>query len=177
MQPETVQNITEWAALLTLVLAIIGSVAIVGTAVYQSLKARQVRWDALAFALVLLWSLPYGIRNYGPALLDASIDLINNVATKRDPLEAALQNLIGDTASDVPIMPSIPTVSLDTTQPTIIITSTPWPTAQGVTAVTATPMPTTPPQPTIKPTATVYICLTAQDVLSGCQPPTPVPGN
>ncbi len=80
MNPQTLATVTTWLGLITMTIAVIGSIGMVATAVYQSLKSRTVRWDALIFAAVLLWVLPYGIRIYGPELVDATIDLLNNLA-------------------------------------------------------------------------------------------------
>lgn len=183
MQPETVETIINWLSLLTLIAAIIGSILIIGTAVYQSLKARTVRWDVLGFIVVLLWSLPYGIRNYGPELTDASIDLINSMATKREPLEGAIRNLFGDTVQGGEIVHPAP-------QPAATAVSTPEPPAPTVTpeidfwATTdayMTAQPTQPPtvQPTqppvIQPTPT-RCTVTINGTAVPC-PPTPQPGG
>ena len=175
MNPETIANITRWLTLITMAFAVVGSIGIIATAVYQTLVSRRVRWDALLFALVLLWALPYGIRIYGPELVDATIDLLNNLAGKRAPLEDAITRFIGDANEQLPIVPEVPTspVVIDTTQPTIIITSTPWPTPEGV--IIAVPQPTQPTQPT--PTPTKCVAMQSGDLERGCVPPTPVPGR
>ena len=58
MNPETVSTITTWLGLITLTFAAVGSIIVIAIAVVHSLKSRVVRWDALIFAVVLLWSLP-----------------------------------------------------------------------------------------------------------------------
>jgi hypothetical protein len=164
-----------------MVFAVVGSVGIIATAVYQSLKSRVVRWDALLFALVLLLSLPWGIRNYGPELADATIDLLSSMAGKRQPMEEAIKAFIGDDIPGGDEQVNVP-------QPTPWATPTPYlePTVNSFEA-TATvyfqdmPTPTPTPRPMIEPTSTqppaptVFICRTSEDVLAGCHPPTPSP--
>lgn len=186
MEPQTVTAITQWLTLFFLITAIVGSIGIIGTAVYQTLKARQVRWDALIFAFAILWAMPYGIRNYGPELVDAGIDLINSLAAKREPLRAAIENLIGDTGQGL----GQPTSTPQTVEEPPVLITTPTPdifqetaTAFFATNITATPTET--PRPMIEPTSTtqppqaptVFICRSAHDVMAGCQPPTPAPGG
>ncbi len=180
MNPETVSTITTWMGLITLTIAAVGSVIVIAIAVIQSLKSRVVRWDALIFAVVLLWSLPYGIRVYGPELVDATIDLLNNLAGKREPMEEAITRFIGETNEQLPIVPNVPTlpVVIDTSQPTIIITSTPFPNYAATVTARASEIPptnTSAPTATLEPTR--YVCRTIQDIQAGCTPPTPVPGN
>lgn len=180
MNPETVSTITTWMGLITLTVAAVGSIIVIAIAVVQSLKSRVVRWDALIFAVVLLWSLPYGIRVYGPELVDATIDLLNNLAGKREPMEDAITRFIGDVNEELPIIPPVatPTIQLNTDSPTIIITSTPFPNyAATATAVAPTPTPFVMIEPTWTLEPTRYVCRTIQDIQAGCTPPTPVPGN
>ena len=193
MNPETVSTITTWMGLITLTVAAVGSIIVIAIAVVQSLKSRVVRWDALIFAVVLLWSLPYGIRVYGPILTDATIDLLNNLAGKREPMEEAITRFIGDVNEELPIVPDVPTVVVATPQ----FTATPFPTPSVNFAATATvffennlPTPTPPMSlqdfeatatkmaegnPTPSPTP----CVATQvgDVARGCVPATPIPGN
>ena len=178
MNPEIVSTITTWMGLITLTVAAVGSIVVIAIAVVQSLKSRVVRWDALIFAVVLLWSLPYGIRVYGPELVDATIDLLNNLAGKREPMEDAITRFIGDVNEELPIVPDVPTVVVATPQ----FTATPFPTPSVNFAATATAFFAN--QPTAVPaTATAileptrYVCRTIQDIQAGCTPPTPVPGN
>ena len=178
MNPETIQTLTTWLGLGTLTVAAVGSIIVIAIAVVQSLKSRVVRWDALIFAVVLLWSLPYGIRVYGPELVDATIDLLNNLAGKRDPMEEAIKAFIGDVNEELPIVPDVPTVIIATPE----FTATPFPTPSVNFAATATAYfeshPTAiPPQPTATLEPTRYVCHTIQDIQAGCTPPTPVPGN
>lgn len=192
MNPETVSTITTWMGLITLTVAAVGSIIVIAIAVVQSLKSRVVRWDALIFAVVLLWSLPYGIRVYGPELVDATIDLLNNLAGKREPMEDAITRFIGDVNEELPIVPDVPTVIIATPE----FTATPFPTPAVNFAATATAyfesQPTATPtwsiedfeaeatraaanNPTPKPT--VFLCKTIEDIQAGCTPPTPVPGS
>jgi hypothetical protein len=178
MNPETVNTITTWMGLITLTIAAVGSVIVIAIAVIQSLKSRVVRWDALIFAVVLLWALPYGIRIYGPELVDATIDLLNNLAGKREPMEDAIKAFIGDVNEELPVVPDVPTVIIATPE----FTATPFPTPSVNFAATATAYfeshPTAvPPQPTATLEPTRYVCRTIQDIQAGCTPPTPVPGN
>ena len=191
MSQETINLITQWLSLFALIGAIFGSVIIVGTAVYQSIKARTVRWDVLLFIAVLLWSMPYGIRNYGPELMDASIDLINSMSTRRAPLENALKNLIGDTGNPgnsqpvneystpsggfptaVPVTPTPNMFEATATayfgeQPVPVYTAT-WSISDFQAEATRAALNNPTPFPT------VFICRSTQDVMAGCQPPTPV---
>lgn len=178
MNPETVSTITTWMGLITLTVAAVGSIIVIAIAVVQSLKSRVVRWDALIFAVVLLWSLPYGIRVYGPELVDATIDLLNNLAGKREPMEDAIKAFIGDVNEELPVVPDVPAVIIATPE----FTATPFPTPSVNFAATATAYfeshPTAvPPQPTATLEPTRYVCRTIQDIQAGCTPPTPVPGN
>ncbi len=178
MNPETVRTITTWMGLITLTIAAVGSIIVIAIAVVQSLKSRVVRWDALIFAVVLLWSLPYGIRVYGPELVDATIDLLNNLAGKREPMEDAIKAFIGDVNEELPVVPDVPAVIIATPE----FTATPFPTPSVNFAATATAYfeshPTAvPPQPTATLEPTRYVCRTIQDIQAGCTPPTPVPGN
>ncbi len=178
MNPETVSTITTWMGLITLTVAAVGSIIVIAIAVVQSLKSRVVRWDALIFAVVLLWSLPYGIRVYGPELVDATIDLLNNLAGKREPMEEAITRFIGDVNEELPIVP-------DVTVATPEFTATPFPTPSIDFAATATVYFENQPTPTpfvmIEPTWTLvptrYVCRTIADIQAGCTPPTPVPGS
>ena len=177
MSIETVETITKWLGLITMILAVIGSVGMVATAVYQSLKSRAVRWDALVFAGLLLWAMPIGIRNYGPILTDATIDLLNNLAGKREPMEEAIKGFIGDVNEELPPVPTSP-ITIDTSQPAIVITATPFPNyAATATAVAPTPTPFVMIEPTSTVAPTRYICRTIADIQAGCTPPTPVPGS
>ena len=178
MNPETISTITTWMGLITLTIAAVGSVIVIAIAVIQSLKSRVVRWDALIFAVVLLWALPYGIRIYGPELVDATIDLLNNLAGKREPMEDAITRFIGDVNEELPVVPDVPAVIIATPE----FTATPFPTPSVNFAATATAYfeshPTAvPPQPTATLEPTRYVCRTIQDIQAGCTPPTPVPGN
>ena len=178
MNPETVSTITTWLGLITLTFAAVGSIIVIAIAVVQSLKSRVVRWDAFIFAVVLLWSLPYGIRVYGPELVDATIDLLNNLAGKREPMEDAIKAFIGDVNEELPVVPDVPAVIIATPE----FTATPFPTPSVNFAATATAYfeshPTAvPPQPTATLEPTRYVCRTIQDIQAGCTPPTPVPGN
>jgi hypothetical protein len=178
MNPETVSTITTWMGLITLTVAAVGSIIVIAIAVVQSLKSRVVRWDALIFAVVLLWALPYGIRIYGPELVDATIDLLNNLAGKREPMEDAITRFIGDVNEELPVVPDVPTVIIATPE----FTATPFPTPSVNFAATATAYfeshPTAvPPQPTATLEPTRYVCRTIQDIQAGCTPPTPVPGS
>lgn len=199
MAPETIDKISQWLTLLTLIAALVGTFLIVGTAAIQSLRNRVVRWDMLLYVLVILWSLPWGIRNYGPELTDASIDLMLSLAEKRPEMERAIREFIGnDVATDG---------GSNVTVPTAVFTSTPLPTIANQTDFdatatayffptalpaqpTATPMPTETPRPMIEPTwtdyqhqtngtpePTVFLCRTVEDVTAGCVPPTLTPGN
>lgn len=183
MNPETVSTITTWLGLITLTIAAVGSIIIIAIAVTQSLKSRVVRWDALIFAAVLLWVLPYGIRIYGPELVDATIDLLNNLAGKREPMEDALTRFIG-TESVIAPEPTMPPSMPE-------FTSTPEPTRSIDFEATATvffenlPTATNTPFPNyaatiqaqVTPTATVFVCRQSSDIAKGCLPPTPQPGN
>jgi hypothetical protein len=178
MNPQTLATVTTWLGLITMTIAVIGSVGMVATAVYQSLKSRTVRWDALVFAGLLLWAMPLGIRHYGPELVDATIDLLNNLAGKREPMEDAITRFIGETNEQLPIVPDVPAVIIATSE----FTATPFPTPSVNFAATATAYfesePTAvPPQPTVTLEPTRYVCRTIQDIQAGCTPPTPVPGN
>ncbi len=192
MSPETISTITTWLGLITLTIAAVGSIVIIAIAVTQSLKSRVVRWDALIFAAVLLWVLPYGIRIYGPELVDATIDLLNNLAGKREPMEEAITRFIGDVNEELPIVPDVPTVMIATPE----FTPTPFPTPSVDFAATATAyfsdQPTATPtwsvedfeaQATVNaagnPTPVPTICVAHEvgDLQRGCVPPTPVPGN
>lgn len=191
MAPETIDKISQWLTLFTLIAALVGTFLIVGTAAIQSLRNRVVRWDMLLYVLVILWSLPWGIRNYGPELTDASIDLMLSLAEKRPAMESAIREFIGnDVATDG---------GSNVTVPTAVFTSTPLPTIENATDFDATatayfgdfptalpastPMPTETPRPMIEPTRTAVpsptVCVAQQagDVARGCVPPTPVPGN
>ena len=177
MNPETIQTLTTWLGLGTLTVAAVGSIIVIAIAVVQSLKSRVVRWDALIFAVVLLWSLPYGIRVYGPELVDATIDLLNNLAGKREPMEEAIKAFIGDVNEELPPVPTSP-ITIDTSQPAIVITATPFPNyAATATAVAPTPTPFVIIEPTSTVAPTRYICRTIADIQAGCTPPTPIPGN
>ena len=178
MNPEIVSTITTWMGLITLTVAAVGSIVVIAIAVVQSLKSRVVRWDALIFAVVLLWSLPYGIRVYGPELVDATIDLLNNLAGKREPMEDAITRFIGDVNEELPIVPDVPTVVVATPQ----FTATPFPTPSVNFAATATAFfANQPTAVSATPTATLeptrYVCRTIADIQAGCTPPTPAPGN
>lgn len=188
MNPETIDKISQWLTLLTLIAALVGTFVIVGTAAIQSLRNRVVRWDMLLYVIVILWSLPWGIRNYGPELTDASIDLMLSLAAKRPAMESAIREFIGNDLSgggDSVIVP------------TAVFTSTPLPTVPTTFEETATayfgdfptalpantPMPTETPRPMIEPTRTAVpsptVCVAREtgDLQRGCVPPTPVPGN
>lgn len=201
MSVETIDKISQWLTLLTLIAALVGTFLIVGTAAIQSLRNRVVRWDMLLYVLVILWSLPWGIRNYGPELTDASIDLMLSLAEKRPAMESAIREFIGnDVATDG---------GSNVTVPTAVFTSTPLPTMENQTDFdatatayfgdfptalpaqsTATPIPTATPRPMIEPTwtdyqhqtngtpePTVFLCRTVEDVAAGCVPATSTPGN
>lgn len=198
MNPETIDKISQWLTLLTLIAALVGTFVIVGTAAIQSLRNRVVRWDMLLYVIVILWSLPWGIRNYGPELTDASIDLMMSLAAKRPAMESAIREFIGDDLAG--------NGDVNVTVPTAEFTSTPFPTPSIDFAATATAyfgdfptaLPASPPTPEYTatwslqdfeaeatraaagnptPAPTRFICRTAEDVANGCQPPTPVPGN
>jgi hypothetical protein len=178
MNPETAQIITTWLGLIINGLSILAGTGLLVVAVYQSLKSRVVRWDALLFAGFLLWILPYGIRNYAPELADATIDLFNSMANKREPMEEAIKAFIGDVNEELPVVPDVPAVIIATPE----FTATPFPTPSVNFAATATAYfeshPTAvPPQPTATLEPTRYVCRTIQDIQAGCTPPTPVPGN
>ena len=160
-------------------LGVIGGVGLFTVAIYQSLKSRVVRWDALLFAGFLLWVLPYGIRNYGPVLTDATIDLLHSQAQRRPAMEEAIKSFIGD---DIP-GGGPPVVATDVPQ----VTPTPWPTpaidfqatsdAFMNTLPQATARPMIEPTRTAVPTPTVYVCWQPEDFSRGCLPPTPAPRN
>lgn len=195
MNPETIDKISQWLTLLTLIAALVGTFVIVGTAAIQSLRNRVVRWDMLLYVIVILWSLPWGIRNYGPELTDASIDLMLSLAAKRPAMESAIREFIGnDLSSD--------SGDVNVVVPTAVYTSTPFPTPHTDFAATATAyfgefptaLPASTPTPTWSledfeaaatvnaagnptPRPTVFLCRSAEDVAKGCQPPTPEPGN
>ena len=197
MSVETIDKISQWLTLLTLIAALVGTFLIVGTAAIQSLRNRVVRWDMLLYVLVILWSLPWGIRNYGPELTDASIDLMLSLAAKRPAMESAIREFIGnDVATDGGSNVTVPTaVFASTPVPLPAFTPPPnmfeltatayfgdFPTALPVQPI-ATPMPTETPRPMIEPTRTAVpsptVCVAVQtgDLERGCVPPTPVPGN
>ena len=199
MAPETIDKISQWLTLLTLIAALVGTFLIVGTAAIQSLRNRVVRWDMLLYVLVILWSLPWGIRNYGPELTDASIDLMLSLAEKRPAMESAIREFIGnDVATDG---------GSNVTVPTAVFTSTPLPTIENATDFdatatayfgdfptalpaqsTATPMPEYTATWSTEdfqafatkypaPSPTVCVAVQTGDLERGCVPPTPVPGN
>ena len=202
MAPETIDKISQWLTLFTLIAALVGTFLIVGTAAIQSLRNRVVRWDMLLYVLVILWSLPWGIRNYGPELTDASIDLMLSLAEKRPAMESAIREFIGnDVATDGGSDVTVPT-AVSTSVP--LPANTPTPNMFELTATayfgefstalpaqpTAMPVPTETPRPMIEPTwtdyqhqtngtpePTVFLCNTVDDVTAGCTPRTPVPGN
>lgn len=197
MNPETIDKISQWLTLLTLIAALVGTFVIVGTAAIQSLRNRVVRWDMLLYVIVILWSLPWGIRNYGPELTDASIDLMLSLAAKRPAMESAIREFIGNDLSP-------DSGDVDVVVPTAVYTSTPFPTPHTDFAATATayfgemptalpaitPTPTETPRPMIEPTwtdyqhqtngtpePTLFLCYTVEDVVAGCTPRTPEPGS
>ena len=192
MSVETIDKISQWLTLLTLIAALVGTFLIVGTAAIQSLRNRVVRWDMLLYVLVILWSLPWGIRNYGPELTDASIDLMLSLAAKRPAMESAIREFIGnDVATDGGSNVTVPTA---VSTPVPLPAFTPPPNMFELTATAyfgdfptalpaSTPMPTETPRPMIEPTRTAVpsptVCVAQQagDVARGCVPPTPVPGN
>jgi len=194
MSVETIDKISQWLTLLTLIAALVGTFLIVGTAAIQSLRNRVVRWDMLLYVLVILWSLPWGIRNYGPELTDASIDLMLSLAAKRPAMESAIREFIGnDVATDGGSNVTVPTAVFAST-PVPLPAFTPPPNMFELTATAyfgdfptalpaSTPMPTETPRPMIEPTRTAVpsptVCVAQQagDVARGCVPPTPVPGN
>ena len=192
MSVETIDKISQWLTLLTLIAALVGTFLIVGTAAIQSLRNRVVRWDMLLYVLVILWSLPWGIRNYGPELTDASIDLMLSLAEKRPAMESAIREFIGnDVATDGGSNVTVPTA---VSTPVPLPAFTPPPNMFELTATAyfgdfptalpaSTPLPTETPRPMIEPTWTLVpsptVCVAQQagDVARGCVPPTPVPGN
>ena len=145
---------------------------------------------------------PLGIRNYGPELTDASIDLMLSLAEKRPAMESAIREFIGnDVATDGGSDVTVPT-AVSTSVP--LPANTPTPNMFELTATayfgefstalpaqpTAMPVPTETPRPMIEPTwtdyqhqtngtpePTVFLCNTVDDVTAGCTPRTPVPGN
>lgn len=194
MEQATIDNIIRWLTLLTMIVALVGTFMIVGTAAIQSLRNRVVRWDMLAYVLVILWSLPYGIRNYGPELADASIDLLVSLAEKRPAMESAIRDFLGNDLADSG-------GDANVTIPTAVFTSTPMPTVDNHFNATATAffedfptaLPASTPMPEATPTNTPYpnyaatiqaeasptVCIAREtgDLARGCVPPTPVPGN
>ena len=202
MEQTTIDNIIRWLTLLTMIVALVGTFVIVGTAAIQSLRNRVVRWDMLAYVLVILWSLPYRIRNYGPELADASIDLLFSLAEKRPRMESAIREFLGNDLADGSDGNNVVT-------PPVVFTSSPMPqsspppnmfelTATAYFGDFPTALPASTPEPeytatwslqdfeaaaTVNaaanpvPTPTVFLCRSAEDVARGCQPPTPVPGN
>ena len=192
MSVETIDKISQWLTLLTLIAALVGTFLIVGTAAIQSLRNRVVRWDMLLYVLVILWSLPWGIRNYGPELTDASIDLMLSLAAKRPAMESAIREFIGnDVATDGGSNVTVPTA---VSTPVPLPAFTPPPNMFELTATAyfgdfptalpaSTPLPTETPRQMTEPTRTAVpsptVCVAVQtgDLERGCVPPTPVPGN
>ena len=203
MSVETIDKISQWLTLLTLIAALVGTFLIVGTAAIQSLRNRVVRWDMLLYVLVILWSLPWGIRNYGPELTDASIDLMLSLAAKRPAMESAIREFIGnDVATDGGSNVTVPTAVFAST-PVPLPVFTPPPNMFELTATayfgdfpTALPIATPMPEYTAtrslqdfeaqatvnaanNPTPRPTVCVAVQtgDLERGCVPPTPVPGD
>ena len=178
MNPETINAVTQWVTLITLLVQYVGGIGLVVLAAIEGLRNKTVRWDRLIYTGIILLILPYGIRNYGPELTDASIDLLNNLSDKRPAMEDAITRFIGDVNEELPIVPDVPTLVVATPE----FAATPFPTPSVNFAATATAyfenQPTAvPATPTATLEPTRYVCRTIQDIQAGCTPPTPIPGN
>lgn len=186
MSADTLETIVRWLGLIVMGLGVIGGVGLFTVAIYQSLKSRAVRWDALIFAGFLLWVLPYGIRNYGPVLTDATIDLLHSQADRRPAMEDAIRSFIGNEGQDagdpVVTVPDAATPQFTATPqqtPEINFQATTDAFMHPLPAATSTPYPdyAATIQAQVTPTPTVFVCQQSSDFARGCLPPTPVPGG
>ena len=192
MEQATIDSITYWITLITLLVQYVGGIFLVVTAGLEALRNKAVRLDRIVTVGIILILIPYGIRNYGLELADASIDLLNGLTDKRPEIEAAIRRFLNENNPDnggsnitVPTAVSTPVPLPAFTPPPNMfeLTATAYfgdfPTALPA----STPMPTETPRPMIEPTRTAVpsptVCVAQQagDVARGCVPPTPVPGN
>lgn len=201
MEPQTIDAITYWITLITLLVQYIGGIFLVVTAGIEALKNKAIRLDRIVTVGIVLILIPYGIRNYGLELADASIDLLNGLTDKRPEIEAAIERFLnennpsdnGDTAVTVPTAEFTPT-PLPTIENQVDFAATA--TAYFGDFPTALPANTPMPEYTAtwslqdfeaqatraaagNPTPVPTICVAHQagDIARGCVPPTPVPGN
>ena len=192
MEQATIDSITYWITLITLLVQYVGGIFLVVTAGLEALRNKAVRLDRIVTVGIILILIPYGIRNYGLELADASIDLLNGLTDKRPEIEAAVERFLNENNLDnggsnvtVPTAVSTPVPLPAFTPPPNMfeLTATAYfgdfPTALPA----STPMPTETPRPMIEPTRTAVpsptVCVAVQtgDLERGCVPPTPVPGN
>ena len=201
MEQATIDSITYWITLITLLVQYVGGIFLVVTAGLEALRNKAVRLDRIVTVGIILILIPYGIRNYGLELADASIDLLNGLTDKRPEIEAAIRRFLNENNPDnggsnitVPTAVSTPVPLPAFTPPPNMfeLTATAYfgdfPTALPI----ATPMPEYTAtrslqdfeaQATVNaannPTPRPTVCVAVQtgDLERGCVPPTPVPGD
>lgn len=151
-------------------------------------EAKTVDPVSVGIVIFILVLVLIGVRYYPPALANAFIEGFKEVWALQPEIEGVISGVVNDSQESWNGGNSAPVVI-----PTAEFTPTPYPTTPSTFEATATayfadfptviPEPTQTPRPMIEPTrtqvptATVYICRTSQDILAGCQPPTPIPGN
>lgn len=154
------------------------------------LEAKKIDLVSVAIVILILLLIPVGIREYPPMLTDAFIDAFSAIWGKSGDIEAITNEIVNESSNRWNSSGDSPVII-----PTVQFTPTPMPTIENpidfnATATayfgdfpTALPMPTSTPRPMVEPTRTpipsptVFICRSGEDVLAGCQPPTPIPGN
>jgi hypothetical protein len=157
-------------------------------------EAKTVDPVSVGIVIFILVLVLIGVRYYPPALANAFLDGFRETWGLRAEIEEIISGVVNESQdswnsgasngnSDAPIVISTPDGGFPTAIP---IAPTPNMFQETATAYFATampPQPTETPRPMIEPTRTpvplptVFICRSSQDVLAGCQPPTPMPGN
>ncbi len=157
---------------------VVVAVGIVALAIAGMARNRTAAWDNILYIPIVLF-LGALLLQYYPPLVMKSVRIgvegsRSEALLLRDEMQEWVpgQGIYTDGQLVGGATPETEAV-IDTTGPTIVITSTPFPTAGATALPTSTPLPTETPQPTSTPQPTACI-VTINGIRVNC-PPTPQP--
>lgn len=156
---------------------VVVAVGIVALAIAGMARNRTAAWDNILYIPIVLFLGALLLQYYPPLVMKSVRMGVEGSRSEALLLRDEMQQWVpgqGIYTDNEPIASPTPGVVIDTSVPTIMITSTPWPTAETPAATAApTSLPTETPLPTSTPEPT-RCTVTIGGTLVNC-PPTPQP--
>lgn len=134
---------------------VVVAVGIVALAIAGMARNRTAAWDNILYIPIVLFLGALLLQYYPPLVMKSVRMGVEGSRSEAQLLRDEMQQWVPGQGvyaggESVSVSPTAPSVVIDTSSPAIVITSTPWPTAEIAPTIqpTSTPWPTATPQPT-----------------------------